>query len=209
MASSLHEERLDIVVDYVLDSGARSVLDLGCGDGELLVRLAAHVQFTRLVGIDISIESLRAARALLGLAPDSDAEDGRVALLNASFEDEDPRFAGFDAALLVETIEHIEPSRLARVEAAVFGCYRPATVVITTPNQEYNVVYGMPPGAFRHPGHRFEWGRARFRRWAAGVAERQAYAVYFSDIGEYDAAHGAPTQLARFVRVAPAPDAPT
>lgn len=198
MAATPHEERLDTVTRQLVASGAQSVLDLGCGPGELLARLVPCAQLRRIVGIDISLESLAAARLLLGLGHDMD--DGRVCLLQASFAQADDRLTGFDAALLVETIEHIDPGRLSAVEQAVFVCYQPGIVFVTTPNQEYNVVHGMRPGILRHPDHRFEWTRAKFRSWAFGVSKRNGYSVAFGDIGEANPILGSSTQMATFRR---------
>jgi small RNA 2'-O-methyltransferase len=193
MATELHEQRLDIVTAHLVASGARSVLDLGCGPGELLARLAPHPQFERIVGIDVSVSALAHARELIGSC-------SRIELMHASFSEPDPGLAGFDIAALVETIEHIDPHRLAEVEQAVFGSFRPAEVLVTTPNQEFNVLHGMRPGSMRHPDHRFEWNRARFRAWARAVAARHGYGVYFCDVGEADPELGASTQMARFER---------
>jgi 3' terminal RNA ribose 2'-O-methyltransferase Hen1 len=189
-----HGLRLDTVLQELLRCGARSVLDLGCGGGELLLRLAREAQFRRIVGMDISADVLRAARELLQAEPGALAQ--RVELVEASFAEPDARFAGFDAAALVETIEHIDAHRLSSVERAVFGTFRPATVVITTPNSEYNPIHGAPAGSFRHPDHRFEWPRAKFRDWARGVAGRNGYRAAFGDIGEPDPDLGSPTQMA-------------
>jgi 3' terminal RNA ribose 2'-O-methyltransferase Hen1 len=189
-----HGLRLDTVLQELLRCGARSVLDLGCGGGELLLRLAREAQFCRIVGMDISVDVLRAARELLQAEPGALAR--RVALVEASFAVSDARFAGFDAAALVETIEHIDAHRLSAVERAVFGSFRPATVVITTPNSEYNPIHGAHAGSFRHPDHRFEWPRAKFRDWARGVAGRNGYRAAFGDIGEPDPDLGSPTQMA-------------
>jgi 3' terminal RNA ribose 2'-O-methyltransferase Hen1 len=189
-----HGLRLDTVLQELLRCGARSVLDLGCGGGELLLRLAREAQFCRIVGMDISADVLRAARELLQAEPGALAQ--RVELVEASFAEPDARFAGFDAAALVETIEHIDAHRLSSVERAVFGTFRPATVVITTPNSEYNPIHGAPAGSFRHPDHRFEWPRAKFRDWARGVAGRNGYRAAFGDIGEPDPDLGSPTQMA-------------
>ncbi|PKL96470.1 MAG: methyltransferase type 12, partial [Gammaproteobacteria bacterium HGW-Gammaproteobacteria-7] len=175
MASELHQERLDTVVQALLDSGARRVLDLGCGPGELLLRLARETQFTQIVGIDIDQVVLHEARELLGLGLPLPGD--RIQVRQGSFAMLDAALAGFDAAALVETIEHLDPRLLGQMERAVFAGMRPGVVLVTTPNQEYNVVHGMAPGERRHPGHRFEWNRARFRQWAQGVAERNAYAV--------------------------------
>lgn len=195
-ATALHEMRIAAVIGALLDAQAKSVLDLGCGEGELMVRLAAQTQFSRIVGLDISDSVLQMARCLLGLDPF--APPGRVEVLHASFTDTDSALKGFDAAVLLETIEHIDPGRLSRVERTVFGCYRPQTVLITTPNHEYNVMYGMAPGQFRHPGHCFEWDRYKFRHWACGIAERNGYSVAFHDIGDPHPTLGASTQMATF-----------
>lgn len=200
MANDLHQERLDTVLRHLLDCGASRVIDLGCGPGELLQRLAREPQFRRIVGIDIDHDVLEEAR--LGLACGLADQGGRVQVRYGSFEVADPELAGFDAAVLVETIEHIDPRRLSRVELAVFGSLRPALVLVTTPNQEYNILHGMAPGRLRHPGHRFEWGRGRFRHWAQGVAARNCYEVRFFDIGPVDALCGSSTQMARFVLAA-------
>ena len=100
--------------------------------------------------------------------------------------------------MLLETIEHIDPGRLPRVERAVFGAMRPRLVLVTTPNREYNTLHGMAPGRRRHPGHRFEWDRAQFRQWATAVATRNGYAVAFADLGEPDPQRGGSTQMACF-----------
>jgi small RNA 2'-O-methyltransferase len=195
----LHEQRLEAVTRELLDSGARSVLDLGCGGGALLLRLAREAQFDRIVGMDISAQALGEARILLQAAAGAGA--GRVELVEASIAVPDARFAGFGAAALVETIEHIDAHRLAAVERTVFGSYRPGTVVITTPNSEYNPIHGTPAGSFRHPDHRFEWPRAKFRAWARGVAARNGYRIVdFGDIGEPDLDLGGSTQMAVFSR---------
>jgi 3' terminal RNA ribose 2'-O-methyltransferase Hen1 len=193
----LQEQRLDAVAAQLRASGARTVLDLGCGPGELLVRLAADPHFEQLVGVDNSLPVLAEARRVLGLA-DAPRKQPQVRLLHGSFTEADARFAGFDAATLVETIEHLDPQRLSTLERAVFGCYRPGSVLLTTPNREYNVLYGMPHGTFRHPGHRFEWTRDKFRRWARGTAERNGYAVTLCGIGTPDETFGCPTQMAVF-----------
>lgn len=197
MASVLHDERLDAVVRHLLDGGAERVLDLGCGPGELLQRLARQPRFRRIVGIDVDPDALNVARRTLGLGL-TDA-GGRIEVRYGSFEQADPEWTGFDAATLIETIEHTDPRRLSRVERAVFGDMRPQQVLVTTPNQEYNVVHGMAPGRMRHPGHRFEWNRDQFRRWARGIAARNGYRVEFFDIGPPDPLHGSPTQMACFV----------
>jgi small RNA 2'-O-methyltransferase len=194
MATSLHEERLEKVVRTLLESRAESVLDLGCGGGELLARLLREGQFRKIVGIDTCLDALAEARHLLATG------DQRLFLYHASFTSFMEELAGIDAAVMVETIEHVDPQRLSAVEKAVFAGYRPRTVLVTTPNREYNPLHGVPDGAFRHRDHRFEWTRAKFRGWADGVARRHGYQVVFDDIGPVDPELGSSTQMAIFSR---------
>jgi len=196
--TDLHEERLNKVVQTLLACNVLSVLDLGCGPGELLMRLAGERQFTTIVGIDTSHEALAVARARLSFH-DEGFTDRKMSLCLASYTSLDENFCGFDAAVLVETIEHVAPQRLSAVETAVFAGCRPKTVIVTTPNREYNVLHGIPDGVLRHPDHRFEWTRDKFRRWAAGVARRNSYQVVFEDIGAFDPRHGSSTQMATFL----------
>src|SRR5262249_23479076 len=123
------------------------------------------------------------------------------ALLHGSLVYRDERLAGFDAAAIVEVIEHLDAERLGTFERAVFEFAWPGTVVVTTPNAEYNVRFeGLPAGRFRHRDHRFEWTRAQFRAWGETVAERFGYAVRFISIGAEDASVGPPTQMGVFTR---------
>lgn len=195
--TDLHNQRFDVVVQILLGSSAESVLDLGCGAGELLVRLVREKQFRKIVGIDTSEEALEQARARLAQHNDKDNPE-RLSILHASYTSFIEDMAGFDAAAMVETIEHLDPQYLSAVEKAVFVCCRPNTVIITTPNQEYNVLHGIPEDSRRHPGHRFEWTRSRFRTWADGVADRTGYRTSFDDIGPYDLLRGSTTQMATF-----------
>ena len=200
MVTSLHNERLETVIHTLLESNSESVLDLGCGPGELMARLAAERRFTRIAGIDTSLEALAAARRLLA-AEENDQGDMRLSLHHASFTTFIEELTGFDAAVMVETIEHVDPHRLSAVERTVFAGYRPRTVLVTTPNREYNVIHGVPDGVFRHRDHRFEWNRRKFREWAEGVARRHGYRTVFNDIGAVDPALGSSTQMATFSRI--------
>ena len=199
MATDLHRARLDAVVETLLVSDARQIADLGCGHGELLQRLRDEDQFIRLLGVDIDPQALAIAREQLGL--DLLSRDQRVQVRRGSFEDTDwVEGVAIDAAVLLETIEHIDPGRLSRVERAVFGQIHPALVLVTTPNKDYNPLHGMSGGERRHPGHRFEWTRAQFGAWCTGVAERQGYNVAFRGIGPPDPGLGSSTQMACFSR---------
>ncbi len=196
MPTALHHLRLDAVVFALLASGARTVADLGCGDGELMLRLREHPEFERILGIDIAPLVLQNARQRLGL--DLFDSNARLQVRLGSFENIDWVESVVDAAVLLETIEHVEPGRLSRVEQALFGQIQPKLVLVTTPNKEYNALHGMTSGQRRHPGHQFEWTRSQFQSWASGVAARHAYGVTFTNIGPLDPHCGSSTQMASF-----------
>ncbi|WP_377066326.1 methyltransferase domain-containing protein [Roseovarius ramblicola] len=193
----LHEDRLAAVVAVVAGTGARTVLDLGCGEGDLVLRLAAIPGIDRITGIELDAERLRRAQARLTDRPSGGA---RVQLACASLTQAHPNLAGYDCACLVEVIEHLPAADINRLERAVFGRMRPRHVIVTTPNAEYNPVLGVPPHRFRHPGHHFEWDRARFARWGRGVAARTGYEVTFRDICGAHPGLGGASQMAVFRR---------
>lgn len=177
----------------------RSVIDLGCGEGRLLRRLVKMRGVERIVGVDASLASLERAAERLHLDRAGEAMRRRVALQMGSLTYGDRRWAGFDAATMVEVIEHVDPARLSALEMAVFEVARPALVVVTTPNREYNALFdGMAEGSVRHPDHRFEWTREEFGAWAGDVAARHGYRVAIEPIGPVDEACGAPSQMAVF-----------
>jgi SAM-dependent methyltransferase len=193
----LRDLRVAAVVRELAAAGARRVLDLGCGDGRLLTALLSHPRFEEIVGVDASAAALDRAARRLHLDEMAPRQRERIRLLLGALTYADRRLSGYDAAVLAEVVEHVDPGRLAALEQAVLGMAAPRTVVVTTPNAEYNPRYpGLAPGAFRHPDHRFEWTRAQFRAWAEPVAARYGYAVRFEPVGAADPAVGPPTQMA-------------
>lgn len=198
---SLNEQRYGAVLAALQSSGARSVLDLGCGEGKLLRELLQDRRFERIVGMDVSIRSLEIAQKRLKLdrLPDRQAE--RLKLIHGSLIYRDKRLEGFDAAAVVEVIEHLDPPRLSALERVLFEFARPQTVVLTTPNRDYNVMWEtLPAGQFRHADHRFEWSRQEFQDWANRVGERHGYSVRFLPVGPEDEKIGSPTQMGVFER---------
>ena len=198
-APSLHTQRLQVVLSAIQATGAERVLDLGCGEGKLLRLLLAEKQFESILGMDVSWRSLEIAKERLRLDELPERQRGRIELIQGSLTYRDQRLNGFDAAAIVEVIEHLDAARLATFERIVFEFARPKHVVLTTPNAEYNTVFGtLPAGDFRHGDHRFEWKRAEFETWATGGAGRFGYEVRFEPVGPLDAERGAPTQMAIF-----------
>lgn len=198
---SLNDQRLGAVVAALRASGARRILDLGCGEGKLIRELLGDRQFEEILGLDVSIRSLEIASRRLKLERMPNAQAQRVKLIHGSLMYRDKRLEGFDAGTVVEVVEHLDPPRLKAFERVLFEYARPRTIVLTTPNSEYNVVWEtLPAGKFRHSDHRFEWSRREFQEWAMGVANRFGYAVRFLAIGAEHPEHGPPTQMAVFER---------
>jgi 3' terminal RNA ribose 2'-O-methyltransferase Hen1 len=198
-AGPLVEARKAAVLAALKDAGARRVVDLGCGEGALLGLLAADPTFTEVVGMDVSHRALVLAERRLRLDRMGDRQRERLGLFQSSIVYRDARLAGYDALVLMEVIEHVDPSRLPALQSTVFGAARPGTVVVTTPNAEHNVRYErLAAGSMRHSDHRFEWTRRQFTEWAARVAASYGYTVRHLPVGPDDAEVGAPTQLAVF-----------
>ncbi len=188
---SLNEQRLGAVVAALRASGAKRVLDLGCGEGKLIRELLKDKQFEEIVGLDVSIRSLEAAQRRLKVDRLPTMQANRLKLIHGSLMYRDKRLEGFDAAAVVEVVEHLDPPRLSAFERVLFEFARPRTVVLTTPNREYNVTWEtLPAGQFRHPDHRFEWTRQEFQDWATGIAGRFGYAVRFLRVGPDDGKAG-------------------
>ncbi|MBL8111554.1 MAG: 3' terminal RNA ribose 2'-O-methyltransferase Hen1 [Acidobacteria bacterium] len=200
---SLADERMGTVVATLKSEGARRVLDLGCGGGRLLARLLDDTSFEEIVGVDASCRALEVAERRLHLDRLPERKKQRIRLLQGALTYRDARLAGFDAAAVVEVIEHLDLPRLSSFARVLFECARPRSVVMTTPNVEYNVRFEkLPAGRLRHRDHRFEWTRAEFEAWCVDAARRFGYAVRFAPIGPLDSEVGAPTQMAVFTRVA-------
>jgi len=197
-AAPLAVQRREAVLEVLRSSGARSVGDFGCGSGVLTADLLKDATFERVVATDVSARALAQAARRLRLDRMPEARRARLRLFQSALTYRDNRLAGLDAAVLMEVIEHVDAERLGAVERAVFGFAAPGTVVVTTPNAEYNAEYGLAEGALRHRDHRFEWTRGQFRDWAERVAGCYGYSVRFLPVGAVTAEAGPPTQMAVF-----------
>ncbi|GAA1035461.1 3' terminal RNA ribose 2'-O-methyltransferase Hen1 [Virgisporangium ochraceum] len=190
-------QRRRAVTAALAAAGAERVLDLGCGGGALLGDQVGDRRYTEIVGVDVSTLALAMAERRLRLDRLPERQRSRIKLLQGALTYRDDRLKGYDAAVLMEVIEHLDEPRLPALADAVFGHARPATVIVTTPNVEYNVRYEGLTG-MRHHDHRFEWSRAAFAAWCAGVAADHGYSVDVTGVGDADPEVGAPTQLAVF-----------
>ena len=203
-------QRREAILAALREAGATRVLDLGCGQGQLVAALLKDPRFTEITGMDVSARALDMAARRLRLDRMGERQSSRVSLIQGSLTYTDQRLKGYDAAVLCEVVEHVDPPRLPALEYAVFGAARPRTVVVTTPNAEYNVRWeSLPHGHVRHADHRFEWSRGEFAGWAHAVAERHGYTVEFVPVGPDDPEVGPPTQMAVLTRAQNAKDPKT
>lgn len=195
----LAQLRRGAVLAAVRASGARRVGDLGCGEGVLVADLLAEKSIEQVVAVDVSARALEMAAHKLRLDRMTEQQRGRLDIFQSSLTYRDERLSGLEAAVLMEVIEHVDPPRLAALERVVFGHAAPATVIVTTPNAEYNVRFeSLPSGSTRHRDHRFEWTREQFRTWADRVASEHGYRVRYLAVGADDPEAGPPTQMAVF-----------
>jgi SAM-dependent methyltransferase len=192
-------QRREAVLEVLHEAGARTVADLGCGDGQLTSALISAKGIDLVVATDVSVRALQLTARRVGLDRMPDGKKERLRIFQSALTYRDDRLAGLDAAVLMEVIEHIDAPRLAALERAVFGFAAPGTVVVTTPNAEYNVHFEfLPPGTMRHRDHRFEWTRAQFQDWARRVAADYGYRADFRGVGPEQPGTGSPTQVAVF-----------
>jgi 3' terminal RNA ribose 2'-O-methyltransferase Hen1 len=211
-APGLHEQRLEAVMAAVRETEARSLVDLGCGEGRLLELAMRERSLDRILGIDVSTTALARARRRLRYDSLPDRQRARLEIAQGSLLYRDRRLEGFDVAALVEVIEHLDPPRLDAMERVVFGHARPRRVALTTPNREYNAHWeALGAERLRHADHRFEWTRAECQAWAERVVSAYGYAMSWREVGPPDDGLGAPTQLVIFDRRDRAfpPDQPT
>jgi len=196
---TLHQKRLKLVLEQIKKSGAESVIDLGCGEGKLIRMLLKEKQFKKISGTDVSYNELTKAKDRLHWDEMAPRQKERISLFQGALTYKDKRLEGYDAAAIVEVIEHLDENRLKSFERVIFEFAKPKTVVLTTPNGEYNILYeNMEENAMRHTDHRFEWTREQFAEWANKVAMNNNYKVEFLPIGEEDSKVGAPSQMAIF-----------
>ena len=196
---SLHDHRLDTIVDELKALNVKKILDLGCGEGKLLKRLLKEKLFDSVTGMDVSLTALHRAKSNLNIENLPDNVRSRLQIFLGSLMYRDERLSGSDAAVASEVIEHLDPFQLESFEKVVFEHAKPKFVIITTPNSEYNALFPtLSKGSFRHQDHRFEWNRNEFQTWAKNICELYGYRVLFKDLGPSDPSLGAPSQMAIF-----------
>lgn len=198
---NLHQQRLNKAFELLKASGAESILDIGCGEGKLLKLLLKEGQFKTIAGMDVSFGELQKAKENLYLDQASPAMRHRIKIFQGSVTYKDERLKNYDAVVMVEVIEHLDEERLPAMEKVVFGFSKPSTVILSTPNSEYNVVFEkLKAETFRHDDHRFEWTRKEFSDWCNKICKEFKYEVEIHPVGQEEENIGAPSQLAVFER---------
>jgi 3' terminal RNA ribose 2'-O-methyltransferase Hen1 len=199
---NLHQQRLEKAVEVLKKSGAESVLDMGCGEGKLLKLLLKERQFKKITGMDVAFGELQKAKEILHLNDASPALKERLKIFQGSATYKDERLKNYDALALIEVIEHLDEERLPSLEKVVFGFANPETVVISTPNAEYNAIFERPvfTNNFRHEDHRFEWTRAEFETWCSKNSLEYGYDYMIYPVGQEKENVGSPSQLAVFTK---------
>ncbi len=125
----MHRAYIARVVDLVKDSGAKTVIDVGCGDGWSCGQMARAGLDT--VGIDWSKNGIEHAKRLV--------PDARFLCCDVK----DPEFTEtftdpFDAATFVEVIEHIPPDQCVEALRNVRDLVKPGgRIVLTTPSVNF------------------------------------------------------------------------
>ena len=196
---SLNQQRLELVAHTLKEYQVKRVIDLGCGEGKLLKYLLKNKAIEQITGVDVSYRNLEIAKKRLKLEDLPFHQKDKIQLIQGSLIYRDKRFNNYDAATLIEVIEHLDLNRLAALERVVFEFAKPKLAIVTTPNIEYNIKFeSLPSGKLRHQDHRFEWTRQEFQDWANNIANRFDYQVSFQGIGDEDAEVGTPTQMATF-----------
>lgn len=196
---SLNTRRLAAVKNAVIESGATSVIDLGCGECKLTGMLLEEKQIKRVAAADVAVRVLDKAKQRLRYDRMPPYKKDKLTLMQASLTYKDPRFSGYDAACVVEVVEHLDPMRVIAFERVLFEEAAPKTVILTTPNKEYNAHYEwLTDNSLRHNDHRFEWSREEFKTWTEHICEAYGYTVERSEIGDFDEQYGSPTQMGVF-----------
>ena len=130
---SLAGLRNQAVLEELGNCGAASVLDLGCGEGNLLRDLMKEPRLTSITGMDVSLRALEIAERRLHLRNMPPEQRKRLTLAHGSLIYRDPRLDGADAAVAMEVIEHIDPTKLGAFEDAILGAARPCALMSPPP----------------------------------------------------------------------------
>lgn len=196
---SLNEQRYQAIVKIVENIPAKQTLvDFGAGEGKLSVRLGFIPGVKEILAVEPTERAQLRAIERFDKAARREAFVKPIPVWGSLFY-YDERLRCKDVMILCEVIEHIDEYRLPGTMECLFKEYQPKTLIVTTPNAEYNAFYQMPE-KMRHKDHRFEWTRQEFSEWCNGWANLYPYEVQIEGIGDQTEEYGQPTQTAIFTR---------
>uniref|UniRef100_H2YXS7 Small RNA 2'-O-methyltransferase n=1 Tax=Ciona savignyi TaxID=51511 RepID=H2YXS7_CIOSA len=182
----LYVQRYNKVLELLSRLRPEKVVDLGCAECKL-INLLRHEDYVKEIsGVDLDGSLLRGCSHKL----DPQAYDFlnkrfnplTIRLYQGSVSEFDERLRNYDAVVSIELIEHLLPKTLEDFPQAVFGYINPKTVIISTPNADFNVLFGLN-GCFRHWDHKFEWTRKQFQSWCENICKDYQYSVEYDGVG--------------------------
>lgn len=198
---TFNQMRRSAISDVIAASGAKTIIDLGCGDGSFVFSLHGQNRYEKLAGMDASAQNIENARKKF----DSPFFHRRKSpeFFIGSITYRDKRISGYDAVILSEVIEHFEPERMDGVMRNILGEARPKLFVMTTPNKAYNQEFPfLEAGEFRHPDHRHEFGEDEFISFCEKYAAVFGYDLEISHVGVELSRIGSPTFMGIFKKCA-------
>lgn len=148
------------LLDLVAKLAPQTVLEVGCGEGEVASRLAVTHPLARIVALDVDHPVVEEAqRRHPGLAVLTASAD------RLPFPDD-----SFDLVVLSEVLEHLDDPDAALAEAARVSR---SHCIFTVPHEPIWRGLNMLRGAYvrdfgNTPGHVQHWGRREFVRFVRG-----------------------------------------
>jgi len=155
-----HEQRID-VVESLIDF-KRSIIDFGCGHGDFAKRLNHRLEKTnkRYYAIDKDDEMLRVVKKRM--------KDAENVIFGASFPEDMIEGEDFDV-IMSEVIEHMKKDEATKVVKDILGKQHVKSLIITTPNKDFNTFFLFYDDEMRYEDHQFEMGKEEFIKWVGEI----------------------------------------
>ena len=163
--ANFHRRRLVVELAQRFASNARSVLDVGCGQGELLKALARAFGDVDLTGADVSKESLAISRR-----KNPAFSFVQIDLAAADFaERHSSQLESFDLVVCCEVLEHLDDPARGLAEVARVARH---SVLLSTPREPLWRILNLLRGKYlgdlgNTPGHIQHFSRSALRQLAA------------------------------------------
>ena len=179
---TMNERRHLQVSQIMTEYSIRSVIELGCSEGEFVNRASLHDSVDLVVGVDIDDETI--TRASHKVYPHDQQKaiqwrrkhDQDVWLFQGDALVKYPQLKHFGTQLIamIDVIEHLQKEMIPPAMENVMGYLRPEYFFVSTPNYEFNVHFSSEP-RFRHSDHKFEWTRDEFAEFYKTYAAKYGY----------------------------------